>query len=363
LALTHSGEFAVAAIRMLQRWVTRGPRGVGPLALGVIAAVAVPTLLQLAVHPVLGDMMAFAVYYPADLIVVLLLGWPAGVVSLALSLLAANFFFLEPRFSFSFAARDAAAMSLFVVGDGLIVVTAALLRLALQRLGAAHDHQVALKREIQHRLKNTLAMVQAMAGATARLGGDPASFYETLKGRIAALAEAHDLLLDGRWDVCPAPELVARALRPFAYDGRMAIDGEEAILAPEGCVPLALALHELATNAVKYGALSNSTGRVAVTWCVSEPGAASLTLRWKETGGPAVRAPARRGMGSRLLIKQPGLEKVNLRFEPDGVSCEIAAPLAMRPPPRAAVGRRGLRFPWPRFDGGVQSRPSRPAEI
>jgi two-component sensor histidine kinase len=345
---------------MLQRWVISSPRGVGVLIMGVCAAVALPTLAQWAVYPVLGDRMVFAIYYPAELIVVLLLGWQVGVVSLLLSLLIVNFFFLEPRFTLSFAVRDNTAMSLFLVGGGLIVATAALLRSALQRLDTAHKRQVALKLEMQHRLKNTLAMVQAMAGATARLGGDPASFYETLRGRIEALAEAHDLLVDGGWEVCAAPELVERALRPFAYEGRIAIDGKPATLAPETCVPLALALHELATNAVKYGALSNSTGRVSVAWNVAESGS-GLVLRWTESGGPAVRRPARRGLGSRLLIKQPGLDRVDLRYDAGGVSCEIAAPLARTTP---VAGRpSGLGGQRLRFDRSMRARPSHPAQV
>lgn len=138
-------------------------------------------------------------------------------------------------------------------------------------------------------------------------------------GRLAALAEAHNVLSSGNWEECRLPDLPQAALSRFQQLGAIALVGPSCVIPPASCVPLVLALHELGTNAIKYGALSVSSGRVSLSWTVA---AGSVVLRWEETGGPVVVPPTRRGLGSRLLTKQTGLDAVTLDYRPEGVVCE-----------------------------------------
>ncbi|WP_146184149.1 sensor histidine kinase, partial [Caulobacter sp. HMWF009] len=158
-----------------------------------------------------------------------------------------------------------------------------------------------------------------LARQTAKSVTDPDEFYEAFMGRLMALAEAHNVLSSGNWEECRLPELPQAALSPFQQLEAIALAGPTCAIPPASCVPLVLALHELGTNALKYGALSVSSGRVSLTWAVA---AGSVVLRWEETGGPPVVKPTRRGLGSRLLTKQSGLDAVSLDYRPVGVVCE-----------------------------------------
>lgn len=316
----------MALLTRLQRAVTAGPPGPVAAALILAGCVVVPTLLRMALDPWLGLTLWYPTYYPAALIGTLLLGWRCGVALMVLSALAANWFFIPPRHTLAPELRDVAGIIVFLVADGVIVLAASLLRTALRRLQAAHERETLLNAELQHRMKNTLAVIQGLVAQTARRGDDPKVFMQALEGRLGALGSAHDLLSSGRWEMCELPELAKRALAPFQDGGRIAIDGSACALAPECCVPLVLALHELATNAVKYGALSVPAGTASVTW---QPEGALIVLTWAERDGPAVVAPQRRGMGTRLLKRQAGLEAVDLRFAPEGVACDIG----VRPAP------------------------------
>lgn len=161
-----------------------------------------------------------------------------------------------------------------------------------------------LKREASHRAKNVLAVVQAVARQTA--ASRPDAFIETLEKRIGSLAASHDLLVRNGWGETDLGELVKAQLAPFeAHDeDRLSIVGEAFELGPESSQTLGMVLHELATNASKYGALSIPQGRVAISWEVG-PGQDGdvLTLRWVEEGGPAVVRPDRTGFGSRLVSR------------------------------------------------------------
>ncbi len=310
----------MALLTRLQRVVTsETPGSVGVAAL-LTACLVAPTLLRLALDPVLGPTLWYPTYYPAVLIGTLLLGARAGVLLTLLSALTVSYLFVPPRHVLTLSGRDLAGALVFLSAAGVIVLAAALLRTALRRLQAAHEREGLLNAELQHRMKNTLAVIQGLVAQTARRGDDPKAFMHALEGRLGALGSAHDLLSSGRWEMCELPELAQRALAPFQDGGRIVIDGPACALAAECCVPLVLALHELATNAVKYGALSVPLGTASVTW---RPDGDVIVLTWAERGGPPVVAPVRRGMGSRLLKRQAGLEAVDLRFAPEGVACEI----------------------------------------
>jgi PAS domain S-box-containing protein len=182
-----------------------------------------------------------------------------------------------------------------------------------------------LLQEMNHRIKNTLATVQAIATQTLRnvSSDERASFL----ARLRALAGAHDLLMTERWDRASVRDVVGGAIKAFqqGHQDRFSIDGPEVWLNPSRSLLLTLALHELGTNAVKYGAMSNGTGRVRIDWKLStEDQSGRLTLCWEESGGPLVRAPARKGFGS-LLIEQglAGQGEASLKFNPEGLACKL----------------------------------------
>ena len=193
----------------------------------------------------------------------------------------------------------------------------------------AEEHQRLLINELNHRVKNTLAIVQAIAWQSLRTGGAPRRVREAFEGRLAALASAHDVLTRQNWEAGPIRHIVAEATAPHhAGDGRLVLEGPALNLEPKTAVALALAMHELATNAVKYGALSTAAGRVDVRWS-TEGG--RLRLTWRESGGPPVQPVVTRGFGARLLERGLSAEldgSVALDFRPEGLVCSMEASLA-----------------------------------
>ncbi|WP_149536637.1 sensor histidine kinase [Siccirubricoccus phaeus] len=206
----------------------------------------------------------------------------------------------------------------------------------------AEAGQRLLLRELDHRVKNTLASVQSIAAQTARGAATAEGFREAFQARLVALAAAHDLLTRGAWQGVALAEVVRRTLAPHAGGEagaeRVSADGPGVWLRPEAAIALHLALHELATNAAKYGALSAPGGRAEVSWQTTAGPGDLLEVRWRERGGPRVWPPARRGFGSRLLERglahQFGAD-AELTFAPGGVEYRLRAPLV------AALGRPG----------------------
>jgi two-component sensor histidine kinase len=293
-----------------------GVRGAG----WAILAVVVPTAAKFALDAALSDVPPFLTYFPALTAAAMFLGARWGLAVLALSVAAANYFFMRPRFGWALSANDLILTLLFLAGGALIVATAAGLRGAAGAAAAATLRERALNSELQHRVKNNLAVVQGRARQTARSTPEPQAFYEAFHGRLMALGEAHEILSSGEWSAGHMPELVEAALRPFRAGGDIAISGPGCSLPAGSCVPLVLALHELGVNATKYGALSAPTGRVDVSWRLQ---GSRLHLQWREQSGPPVQPPTRRGLGSRLLTSQQGLDDVVLEFRREGVVCEI----------------------------------------
>jgi PAS domain S-box-containing protein len=192
----------------------------------------------------------------------------------------------------------------------------------------AEQRQQLLINELNHRVKNTLAIVQNIARQS--LSGDPAgrAVRAAFEGRLTALSEAHNVLTKANWDSASIRRMIEVASAPHDPDGtRVKLRGPDLQLQPKTAVSLALAFHELATNAAKYGALGAPGGRVEIAWRVGD---GRLRLSWRERDGPPVAAPAARGFGTRLLEKGLAHElggEVTLAFAPAGVVCTIDAPL------------------------------------
>jgi two-component system CheB/CheR fusion protein len=189
----------------------------------------------------------------------------------------------------------------------------------------AQEQQDFLVGEMKHRVKNTLATVQAVAMQT--LQRTPGDEREAFIARLHALAKAHDLLSLKSWDRAQLRDVVGTALGAFqeAHRTRFLIEGPDDIwLEANRALLLAMALHELATNAVKYGALSNESGQVHVAWSLPNgSGSKQLIFCWEERGGPPVAPPGQKGFGSRLIERalQAGLGTARLAFDPQGVTC------------------------------------------
>jgi PAS domain S-box-containing protein len=200
----------------------------------------------------------------------------------------------------------------------------------------AEKLQKVLIDELNHRVKNTLATVQAIASQSLVHAKSPTEFVSGFTGRVQALATAHALLTRSEMRGAEMMDLVReQVLLGAADDHRISCSGPLLMLEPQSALHLALILHELATNARKHGALSAASGRLSVSWEMRRNGGQNLLLRWEESSGPKVRAPAARGFGSTLIeqtLRAHGGE-ASINYRPDGVTCEIRLPLPKKARP------------------------------
>jgi two-component sensor histidine kinase len=201
---------------------------------------------------------------------------------------------------------------------------------------AAEEQQKLLIAELHHRVKNTLATVQAVIQMSLRSAADLAAFRDSIVARIGSLANTHTLLSERRWGSVSFRELVAGELAPYQSRGGIVIDGPDFQLPAQIAVAFGMVLHELTTNAGKYGALSHEQGKLAVSWAFAPedlPEKANdrrLTLRWTESGGPPVTPPTRDGFGSTLLRRILAGQlrgKVDFDFRPQGLDLRAEAGL------------------------------------
>jgi two-component sensor histidine kinase len=188
-----------------------------------------------------------------------------------------------------------------------------------------------INEELKHRVKNTLTVLGAVATQTFR---DPSSKADLEKylGRLAAFARAHDLLTAANWAEAPLQDVINTALAPYrAGEGRFTVSGPPLVVKSRQALALSLAIHELATNALKYGALTVASGRVSITWNTEDrEGTPNFVFTWQELGGPPVSEPARVGFGSRLIsrvLQDDFRGSVEVMYEPTGLICRLTAPI------------------------------------
>ncbi|MBO1021923.1 PAS domain-containing protein [Methylobacterium sp. SD274] len=198
----------------------------------------------------------------------------------------------------------------------------------------AEAHRDLLAKELAHRVKNTLATVQSIIRQTLRRSASLEEAEAILDARIMALAAAHDVLIRDTWEGATLNEVVGVALRPFGADqeGRFTCSGPNVHLASRVALAFAMALHELATNAVKYGALSTEIGTVLLTWDILDgEGMEQLRFQWEEAGGPAVVPPTRAGFGSRMIERALAVEisgSAEIDYRLSGIHFTATAPLS-----------------------------------
>jgi len=205
----------------------------------------------------------------------------------------------------------------------------------------SEEHLLLLLNELNHRVKNTLATVQSLAAQSFRAIRtrnleDQPSAYASFEARLFALARGHDILTRENWEGASISDIIAQAFAPYRdlsdEGGRLMVDGPDLRVPPPMALSLSMALHELCTNAVKYGALGSCEGEVHISWSTLKSASGErLVMRWEERGGPIVTTPARKGFGSRLI--QEGLARelngeVRLIYEPFGVVCTVDVPLS-----------------------------------
>jgi two-component sensor histidine kinase/integral membrane sensor domain MASE1 len=213
--------------------------------------------------------------------------------------------------------------------------------------------------ELDHRVKNALAVVAAVASRTQETSASLGEFVAALDGRIKSMANAHELLSGRKWQGIRLAELIARELQPYATGRNVRIDGPDVVLHAEAGQAVAMAVHELVTNAAKYGALSVERGRVSVQWTYGS--GAGVVLDWVETGGPPVAAGERSGYGTSVITDLVPYElggTVDLNLAPDGVRCRLQIPPKWMGGDALSdrVGRHGAGVPPP-----DTSRPRQPA--
>jgi PAS domain S-box-containing protein len=205
------------------------------------------------------------------------------------------------------------------------------------------EAQQLLLAELNHRVRNTLSTVLSLSRQTAAHAGSLEDFVAAFEARIIALSAAHGLLTRRNWEAVSLRDLAVETLAPYLANGALEIAGPDCDVGPKHALALSLGLHELATNALKYGALSRPSGTIELAWEIAGAGPErAVRLRWSESGGPPVRAPTRRGFGTVLIERALASDldgEVRLVFDPAGVRCEIVFTLEQVSGGRRAVPR------------------------
>lgn len=348
--MSQPGSFTAT----LQAIVTqqRSPRFRWLLALGLAVLAFV---VRYGLNDALPPGFPYLTFFPAVIVTTLIAGlWP-GIVSAALCGLAAWFVFIAPASSFELnpGALTALAFYAFIVSVDIFIIhgitvtaqnlraereTMAELAASLQRtnltLAQSESEQQLLSQEIGHRLKNQLALVEAIVSQTMRTQSDLPTISRVLADRLSVLGDAQDMVIAGDAGQASVLQIVQKVaqLHGDRLRDRFIVDGPAISLASRPTLSLSMILHELGTNATKYGALSTAEGMVSIRWAVETiDGRPGFVLRWRETGGPPVVEPSSRGFGTRLV--RAGLSgaigaKVAMVFAPEGLTCELTADLA-----------------------------------
>lgn len=274
--------------------------------------------------------LPFVTYWPSLLIASLVLELRFAILFACLAAFLAQRLYGGGAWFYEITTPRIVFFAMFALSAGLIVATGAMLRRTLREIEAVVEGHKRYNRELRHRVRNMLTLIQALASRGPK-AASPMDFYKEFALRLEGLANASDLLQIGAEADGRLPEMARQTVAPFDQDSRIRLKGEPCLLPGSACIPLIMALHELCTNAIKHGALSCDGGYVELSWFIG-PNGTTLYLLWTEKGGPRVVKPSREGLGTRLLLPQPGIDGVDLNFDPAGVWCEIriegASPIA-----------------------------------
>lgn len=263
-----------------------------------------------------GNILLYATFYPAILLASLVGGTGPGVFATLVSLAIVLSAFQTP------VALQAINIVLFLLSCAATIAVAEIYRSAVRRLNDEEKKRALLTRELEHRGKNTFAIVQSIVKQTLQ---DRPDIADAIVGRIKSVSATNDIITKSDRQTAGLQAILARELDPYGHT-RIALQGPYVELSPELARSFALVVHELATNAAKYGALSRPDGHLRVQWTVGRKG---LSLAWTEKSGAAMTKPFEPGFGARLvtrLLKNHGGE-ITPEFHPDGLRVQIALPL------------------------------------
>jgi two-component sensor histidine kinase len=295
------------------------PRSAAALFFAVVC-VGIATAVRISLGLISPDSAVFAPYYSATLVAALVGGAEAGSLAGGLGGLAAYSLFVPPHWGLaSFRLEQLVSLVLYGTSSVVIIWAAQSYRCLLQRLRVEEATRELLNRELVHRIKNILANVQGIVGQ-ALVGQE--TLRNAISARIAAFAATNDLLVKTEWQSASLREILVHEFAPYGLS-RFQLHGGDVDCPCALAVFLALVVHELTTNAVKYGALSSPDGRIDIAWTDVS---GQLTLEWVESGGPEPTAPTREGFGTKLL--RSGSRQfqgaVDCRFERTGLRCRLS---------------------------------------
>lgn len=287
----------------------------------VAAGVALPALLRFMVDQGQAG-IPFVTFFPAVLLISIFLGWKYGALTALITAIVANRMFTPEPVLFYVSIEDAILVVFYFITATIVVGSGSMLHRVVREQDAARRREEELSQDHLRRDRSLLTMVQSLAHFTTR-HSDQARFSEIFDKRVWALGKGGEMSRLCDRDKCNIADLVGTITAPLRNGSNFEIDGPDCPISPEACIPLALALHELGSNAARYGALSVADGKVILEWEKPPANGAAVLLRWKEQGGPAVGPREKAGAGLLLLRAQEGLRDVRLRFEPAGVECEL----------------------------------------
>ncbi len=337
--------------RAFERWRAVWHRGLPSRSafslLFALACVAIATLVRMGLGAISPASAVFAPYYSATLVAALVGGASAGVFATIAGAVAAFWLFVPPDWaSHAYDKEQVVSFFLFAASSLIIIWAANSYRELIKQLREEQDRRQLLNHELAHRIRNTLATVQAVIVQT--LPDQPA-VSRKLNDRIAAMAATNDLLIQSEWGGARVMEILDAEFAPYDRS-RFCIHGEDFECPSEAAITLALIFHELTTNAAKYGALSARAGRVDISWAKRDD---RVTFDWVESGGPPPAPATRRGFGTSLLNKS--LEQfdgtVDTRFAPAGLCCKLSLSL-VSPRWEEPVGKAGGK---PVYPGAIRS--------
>jgi two-component sensor histidine kinase len=295
------------------------PRSGGALFFA-LSCVGIATALRIGLGRISPDSAVFAPYYSATLVAALVGGAETGILTAALGAVAAYYLFVPEDWSLApFRLEQLVSLVLYGTSSLVIIWAAQSYRGLLQRVRASEATRELLNRELVHRIKNILANVQGIVGQSL---ADQKILRNAINARITALEATNDLLVKTEWQNASLREILIHEFTPFGL-ARFHLHGSDVDCSSALAVFLALAVHELTTNAVKYGALSKPDGQVDIAWTDVS---GQLTLEWVESGGPEPNAPTREGFGTKLLRSGAAQFQgaVDCRFERTGLRCRLS---------------------------------------
>ncbi|MCA0199517.1 MAG: sensor histidine kinase, partial [Proteobacteria bacterium] len=232
-----------------------------------------------------------------------------------------------PQASLDRPARDTLVLTV-AIGATMLLVGLVFASNLATKLVRAEGHRSLLMNELNHRVKNTLSAVQGIVARGLPDIPENAAYRTAAESRLLALSSAHNILSNQKWESAVLADIARSVIEPYAMRERLHLEGPEVVLAPRVAIPVAMVLNELATNAVKYGALSAGGGHLRVDWLLITQD--RLRLEWRESGGPVARPPEKLGYGTRFIERAVSAELKGTyaaAYPPEGFTCTIEIPL------------------------------------